>query len=117
MADLGPWILGAGAAAVAVAAVWKIVSAVAGFARRVGHFLDDWWGEPARPGHPARPGIPERMAGVEQSLGVVCDRLGLVETRTARIEHELHPNSGHTMRDVVDRVEYTVQAFTPPDSE
>lgn len=114
VADLGPWVLGAGGMAVALAAVWKIAAAVARFARRVGHFLDDWWGEPERPGHPARPGIPERMAGVEKNLGEMCGRLGQVEVRTARIEHELHPNSGHTMRDAMDRVETTVQAFTPP---
>lgn len=112
VADLGPWVLAAGAVAVALTAVWKLVTGGLRFTRRIGHFLDDWWGEPERPGHPARPGIPERMAGVEASLGSMCDRLGGVEARTVRIEHEMHPNSGHTMRDAMDRIE--IQLDTDP---
>lgn len=121
MQDLAPWILGAGAVAGALLGLWKLLSTLWRMARRIGHFLDDWGGEPERPGHPARPGIPERMAGVEGSLGAMCERLGTVEARTARIEHELHPNSGASLRDAMDRVERTVsqptvqQTFvTPP---
>lgn len=122
---VGAWLIGAAAVAAALLGLWKLITALWRLARRVGHFLDDWGGEPERPGHPARPGIPERMAGVEKSLGSMCDRLGLVETRTARIEHELHPNSGASLRDAMDRVERTVSQPTvqqtfispPPDHE
>lgn len=111
---IGAWLIGAAAVVAALLGLWKAVLSLWRLARRVGHFLDDWGGEPERPGMPARPGIPERMAGVEQNLGSMCDRLGTVETRTARIEHELHPNSGASLRDAMDRVELKI---SPPPSE
>lgn len=52
--------------------------------RRFRDFLDDWGGEDARPG------VPER-------LGVMA--------RLDRIEHELHPNSGKSLRDQTNRLE------------
>lgn len=57
--------------------------------RRTVHFLDDFFGQPERDGLPAVPGL---MA-----------RLGSVEKLTADIAAELHPNSGHSLRDVVHR--------------
>ncbi|MEV0236860.1 hypothetical protein [Nonomuraea sp. NPDC050786] len=51
-------------------------------------FLDDWKGEPARPGVEARPGVPERIT---------------------RMEAELHPNHGTSLRDVADRLEESVR--------
>ncbi|MEU3456895.1 hypothetical protein ABZ671_25335 [Micromonospora sp. NPDC006766] len=47
-------------------------------------FRQDWYGTPARPGRDAVPGVPERLR---------------------RIETELHPNSGGTLRDAINRVE------------
>lgn len=32
---------------------------------RFSHFLDDWFGEPARPGFAGREGVPERLSKVE----------------------------------------------------
>lgn len=49
--------------------------------RKINHFIDDMTGEEARPGVKARPGILERLDN---------------------IEHELHPNSGGSMRDAID---------------
>ncbi|MEU1883442.1 hypothetical protein ABZ470_39565 [Streptosporangium sp. NPDC020072] len=68
----------------ASALVWRGLRLAARKTRRLTHFLDDWQGEPARPGVEARPGIPERLQ---------------------KIESELRRNSGTSLRDVVDRLE------------
>lgn len=76
------------AAAVAVAALlallWRLVRMVLRVVHLFEDFLDDWKGTPDRPGVPGRSGVM---------------------TRLGRIEHELVPNSGHSLRDAVDRVE------------
>jgi len=102
---LGAWIIGAAAVAGALLGLWKLTVAGWRMARRLGHFLDDWVGEPARPGQPARPGFPDRLASVETHMGRMCDRLGDVETTVAAIDHEMHPNSGASLRDAVNRIE------------
>lgn len=48
----------------------------------------DFIGEQARPGVPARPGVIERVSGIEE--------------RVARIERELHPEGGASLRAAVD---------------
>lgn len=53
-------------------------------ARQNDEFREDWYGVPARPGRSAIPGVPERLA---------------------RIEKELQPNGGSSMRDAVGRLE------------
>ena len=58
-------------------------------ARRVGHFLDDYMGQPARDGMPAKPGF---MA-----------RLGSVEELTGKIAAEMTTNGGRSLRDVVQQ--------------
>lgn len=45
-------------------------------------FLDDWNGEPDRPGVPGRRGVLERLE---------------------RLDYQVHPNSGTSLRDQVDR--------------
>lgn len=67
--------------------------------RRIDVFLDDWYGEPARPGQPARPGVPERLEAIENRVG--------------RVETQLRPNGGSTLRDAVARIEETVRADPP----
>ncbi|NDK24626.1 hypothetical protein FSY75_09090 [Streptomyces sp. TR1341] len=68
--------------------LWRVVRASIRLAGRVNEFMDDWSGEPGRPGVHPRPGVMERLAGFE-------DRL-------TRVEHELYPNSGESLRDAVD---------------
>lgn len=97
--DLWTFVFGAvGALAVLVPAmVWlgrRIRSLSAFSDPRFGHFLDDWFGEPARPGYPARPGIPERLEVVEA-------RLGLVESDTRQLQR----NGGSHLADAVVRIE------------
>lgn len=60
-------------------------------AERLGDLADDWQGTPPRPGVPGRPGVMTRLDAIEQQL--------------AGVEHELHPNSGGSLRDAVDRVD------------
>jgi hypothetical protein len=62
--------------------MWRIL-------KRTTHFLDDFFGEPARDGVPAKPGVMARLGSVEDALGQV-----LAETR---------PDHGHSLRDVVHR--------------
>ncbi|WP_245881648.1 hypothetical protein [Streptomyces milbemycinicus] len=68
--------------------VWRGLRGVLHLGRRVNQFMDDWAGEEARPGVPGRPGVMARVSAIE-------DRL-------QRVEHELYPNSGGSLRDAVD---------------
>lgn len=96
----GIWIISLAAVITALLILARFAGLLWRFVRRVGHFLDDWFGEEARDGQPARPGFPARI--------------GELERRTAAIEHELHPNSGASLRDAVDRVERAVDRPPPP---
>jgi hypothetical protein len=60
---------------------------------RFSHFLDDWFGEDARPGFVARPGVPERLENVET-------RLGTVEHQTAQLQR----NGGSHLADAIDKL-------------
>lgn len=71
------------------AVLWRLVRGGVRIVSRMDHFMDDWYGEGARPGMPARPGVIERVSAIE-------DRL-------IRVEHELYPNSGRSLRDAVDQ--------------
>lgn len=55
--------------------------------RRLSQFLEDWFGEQARPGVRHRPGVMERLATVEE--------------RTEQLQR----NGGSSLRDAVDRTE------------
>ncbi|MFI8810534.1 MULTISPECIES: hypothetical protein [unclassified Streptomyces] len=70
---------------------------------RVDEFVDDWNGTQARPGVPGRPGVMARLDGIEERLG--------------RVEHELHPNSGGSLRDAVDRVDVRTRQIAADTSE
>lgn len=70
------------------ALLWRAVRGVVRLGRRVDQFMDDWAGEEGRPGVPARPGVMERVSAIEERL--------------QRVEHELYPNSGDSLRDAVD---------------
>ncbi|WP_411129923.1 hypothetical protein [Streptomyces sp. x-19] len=87
----------------ALALVWRATRSFRRIGGKVEDFVDDWQGTEPRPGVPARPGV--------------MSRLGAIEDRLARVEHELHPNSGASLRDAVDRVdERTRQIIDTDDS-
>ncbi|MFG3142708.1 hypothetical protein ACGFZA_41690 [Streptomyces sp. NPDC048211] len=71
-----------------VTVLWRITRGVVHLGKRVEEFMDDWSGQEARPGVPGRAGVMERLGGFEERL--------------TRVEHELHPNSGASLRDAVD---------------
>lgn len=64
--DVETWV---GRMAIIIAGITALIGAVMGIARtgkRLAHFLDDWFGEEARPGIPARPGVMERLERLEE---------------------------------------------------
>ncbi|MES2866288.1 MAG: hypothetical protein V4703_05960 [Actinomycetota bacterium] len=77
LADVLMWIVAAGV-------IFAGVKWVIPLGRKVANFLDDVAGEPARPGVAARAGLMERVQ---------------------RIEHEMFPNSGKSLRDQTNRME------------
>jgi hypothetical protein len=60
----------------------------------ISNFLSDWEGEPARPGVPERPGVMKRLETVEFNLEAV--------------RHEVHLNSGASIKDIAQRTEKKV---------
>ena len=62
--------------------------------RKLNAFLDELVGEPAQFGRAAKPGVIERMDAQEALM--------------KSMHHELHPNSGSSLRDAVDRTERTL---------
>lgn len=59
--------------------------------RAFSNFLEDWNGEPERPGVAGRPGVMERLEKLE--------RLSL------DVHHEVKPNGGNSMNDKVTRID------------
>lgn len=92
------WCAAAAALVGFAAVLWRLGRAVARVLARVDEFVDDWQGQPGRPGVPQRPGVMARLGGIEQRL--------------SRVEHELQPNSGHSLRDAVNRIDDRTQQLT-----
>ncbi|WP_224280648.1 hypothetical protein [Streptomyces sp. LS1784] len=82
---LAAWAAALGAVLAVLGVLWRTVRRLH---RALDAWAEDWQGAAARPGVPARPGVMERLAS---------------------IEHELHPNSGLSLRDAVNRIEGAVQ--------
>ncbi|MEU8680801.1 hypothetical protein [Streptomyces sp. NPDC048611] len=92
------WCGAAVAISGALALAWRATRTFRRIGGKVEDFVDDWQGTDPRPGVPARPGV--------------MSRLGAIEERLARVEHELHPNSGSSLRDAVDRVDERTRQLT-----
>ncbi|MEY9944875.1 hypothetical protein [Kitasatospora sp. GAS1066B] len=82
---LALWCGAVVAVAGAAGILWRVTSALHHLVRHVEDAVADW-------------------AGTDDQPGVMA-RLGQIEHRIGAIEHELHPNSGSSLRDAVDRVD------------
>lgn len=85
------------------------------FIKKVVHFFDDYFGEDERPGVDARPGFSERMASIEKSLEVGAEKFNTIEYKLDKIDYELRPNSGLSLRDAVNRIEKRVETLESKD--
>jgi hypothetical protein len=97
--DLVIWSVALTAIAGSAALLWRLTRGVRRLLSRLDEFVDDWQGTPGRPGVPGHEGVMARLCGIE-------DRL-------AAVEHELHPNSGGSLRDAVDRVDQRTARLDP----
>lgn len=73
--------------------------------RTIEEFREDWKGVPPDPNHSARPGVLQRMNTLEQ----IVDGLGV---QLSDVQGQVHLNSGHSMRDEVQRIEAAVETLT-----
>lgn len=104
---------------IATAAVLAALTGIAVFIRKLliemrksVTALNDINGIPARPGFDAQPGVLERLKTIDEKLS---DQASLLENQgkqlaehgkqIADIHHELHPNSGKSSRDILDRLD------------
>lgn len=101
----------AAAAITAITVIFIGAKKIAGFVKKVVHFVDDFLGEEERPGSPSRPGFSERMGKLEGCMERVDERLNTIEYKVDSIEKELHPNSGTSLRDAITRIEKRVEAL------
>jgi len=91
MEDVLYWAAGIVTVGGALALMLKWISAALRHGKKWDMFLDDWNGTPPRPGRPAVPGVMQRLVDLERGQD--------------KITHEIFPNSGGSLRDVVDRLE------------
>lgn len=73
--------------------------------KRIQDFLDDWQGEPARPGVPARPGFPDRIAALEEQV------TGLA-AQVAEVERIVSNGLSHNVADIQARLTRVEQWLT-----
>lgn len=97
-ADILQWAGALTIVAGALAALVKGGRWVSSLWRKIDLFLDDWNGEPARPGREAVPGVLQRLVVLEQLA--------------QHVAHEVTPNSGSSMKDSLARLEVATGADT-----
>ena len=93
----------------AITAIILFAGKLVKFIKKVVHFFDDFLGEEERPGVEARPGFSERMSQMEQKLEKGNEKFSIIEDKLDRIDYELRPNSGMSLRDAVNRIEKRIE--------
>lgn len=111
------WSIAAVTIAAGLTLAWRAGRVVLRVLRRLDDIADDWKGTPARPGVPGRPGLLERMTAIEERTGCMADCLDGIGRRVQRIESEVRPNGGSSMRDAVNRVDRRTARLTPEGEE
>lgn len=76
------------------------------------HFLEDWNGEEPRKGVVGRAGVMERLLNIDTSQAITATHQTKADTFFEKygpiidkLDHEMHPNSGSSMADAVNRTE------------
>jgi len=92
----------------AVTAILLFAIKIAKIIKKVVHFLDDFIGEEERPGQDARPGFSERLTNMEECMGSVKDQMEIIQEDVKAINKEMHPNSGSSIKDSLNRIEKRV---------
>ena len=95
----------------AITAIILFAGKLVKFIKKVIHFLDDFLGEEERPGQEARPGLSERLTKMEDCMGTVKEQMDCIKDDVEAIKTEMHPNSGTTIRDSLNRIETKVQVL------
>jgi hypothetical protein len=94
-----------------IAALWSMLKDVIGphakrkkeYQVKLHQMVDDWVGEPARPGFGSVPGVAERVQHLESDVSL--------------IKHEVQFNSGTSIKDAVTRTDATVAELKPQVAE
>lgn len=73
---------------------FRVIRFLVRLLKKTSDFLDDWQGEPARPGYPARRGVVERISDLE--------------TGQAHLNAQMTTNGGMSLRDQTNRIEKTL---------
>ncbi|HEY1700846.1 MAG TPA: hypothetical protein VGG75_14135 [Trebonia sp.] len=89
---------------VATAVGWLLRKSYHAF-RTIEAFREDWNGVPADVNHVARPGVLQRVNMMEQTVDGLAVQL-------SDVQGQVHLNSGHSMRDEVQRIEAAVEMLT-----
>jgi hypothetical protein len=83
---------------------WGVRKAVK-LSHRMGDFLDDFMGKPARPGVSATPGVMVRLSTIEAKQETLMRHVTVVQEQVAVVHHEVRPNEGESMKDQLTRLD------------
>ena len=97
--ELAQWlpaqIMGAVTAVVAMGWLWRSILAPGyRWAKSTKDRLDDFLGEPERPGVPARPGVMARLQKYDERIEGMTTALGEHAEVLAKVKYHVMPNSG-----------------------
>lgn len=95
-------LVAAAAAVTALVILLRAAKVLWRFLSGIQAFLDDWSGEPSRPGHPEQPGVMARLAELEKGQAAL-------EMTLVAVRGEFRTNGGSTLRDKVDRIAAKVE--------